>query len=1397
MLRPYVLVFVTLLLIHAQAASCSEPANVRIGLSRIQITPTEPIRLSGYASRTKSSQGVADDLHARALVLAPAGDAGVKQALVLVSLDCILVTNKLTLKISNWVQSEFGIDRSQLVLSSTHSHAAPHLDGGLDNLYRQPSSPEQTERTKRYTELVAQQIQQVIRQAMAKLVVGKLEIGQAEATFAVNRRVLSNGRWTGFGEQTTGLVDHRVHILLAKSEAGELLGGTFLYACHCTTLGGDFNRVSGDWAGIAAARLEQRNPNSVFLPVIGCGADANPNPRGTYELAQRHAAELVDCVQSVVNSDTTAPIRTFPDTQFGYAGLVPEQPTQAMLDSMKQSDRTNDRRWAQHMLSVREEMGRLPESYPMPIHTWQFGTQLTWVFLGGEVVNDYQRRIENELKSEQTWVAAYCDDVFAYVASEAMRSEGGYEVDASMVYYLQPGRWTAGTQAMIVRRVVEILGGRQTEGRPLDAAEALNSMVVPDGFTVDLVAGEPLVQDPVNLAFGPDGRVWVVEMSDYPQGVEGGGRIKCLRDLDGDGTLDDSTVFLDGLSYPTSVMAWNEGILAIAAPDVFYAADRDDDGVADDRKTLLRGIGRANPQHRASGFELGLDGWIHFGAGDETREIFSEKNGQTYSISHRDVAWNPATGEIRPTSGHTQFVRARDEFGNWFGNSNSRPMYQYVIEDRYRSGSGVAGPSQQDLLTPAVAPPVLPRTKVTDRFNDLFALNRFTSACSSVVVRVPGLTDHDAKPDVRPMVGLICEPVHNLVARIEVSAAGSTFAARKHPADKDFEFLTSTDSWSRPVRVVNAPDGSIWVVDMVRKVIEHPEWIPTAWQQRLDLREGASLGRIYRVRSSSFAIQRLPELPAEGRDVLDALSSENGALRDMALERFLNNPLPIEAELRALSRSHASAAVRVAALGCLAAKSWLRQSDLTEFLGDQDPRCVRYALTHVENSGAIGPELKAAVGRIPGRSLGLDVDLQWVLTTTKLKDFDASDGLETIAKRCSDDTWIRRALALVSDEAAAFAVVRGLFHAWDGQKVVSTRDFSQTRRCVRTLWPQASTEKKVALANERLRAIANQQKATILPADLVLLSVLGQDDTRGAIDQTLVEEVVELARNRMLDNQLPLAERQALVHLLGSGLMAENQALDCVEKLLRQRPSTLRSAVIEGIQEFGSGRVGALLLQNWSRLSVGERSAAGMILLTRPEWTKALVEALENQLVRSRDLEQASIQQLRSYGDRNLRSRAIAVLGEPTPRSAVVSEFMGRLPPSNSMSAGEQLFQKHCAACHLSKANEPTLGPSLVNLKQWTLEQWVTAILDPNQNVEPKYFQVRVLTSGSQVFSGVVQQESEQAIQLALPDGSLRSFSRNEVDSIHPTRTSLMPEGMEEKLSPQDLANVIEFLRSQ
>jgi len=350
------------------------------------------------------------------------------------------------------------------------------------------------------------------------------------------------------------------------------------------------------------------------------------------------------------------------------------------------------------------------------------------------------------------------------------------------------------------------------------------------GFRVELVAAEPLVMDPIALDWGPDGKLWVVEMADYPLGLDDrgkpGGRVRFLEDTDGDGEYDKSTLFLDAILYPSGVMAWRDGVLVSAAPEVFFAKDSDGDGKADVHEVLYRGFPEGNQQHQVNCFEWGLDNWVYLANGASIGGVIeSVKLGQKIDIRGRDLRIRPDDGSLDAQIGETQFGRRHDDHGNWFGSSNSLPVQHYVLSDHYlRRNPLVAAASSRRDIAHSDNTQLFPISRVLSHWSGYRSPqpgkhHRFTSACGTSVYR-DNLFGDDFEWNT-----FTCAPVHNIVHRRVLVPSGVSFESRRPNDEADVEFLASTDSWFRPTTVTTGPDGALWITDMYRLVIEHPEWI--------------------------------------------------------------------------------------------------------------------------------------------------------------------------------------------------------------------------------------------------------------------------------------------------------------------------------------------------------------------------------------------------------------------------------------------------------------------------------------------------------------------------------------------------------------------------------------------
>lgn len=476
--------------------------------------------------------------------------------------------------------------------------------------------------------------------------------------------------------------------------------------------------------------------------------------------------------------------------------------------------------------------------------------------------------------------------------------------------------------------------------------EALKTLRVAPGFTAELVAAEPLVEGPVAFDWDAQGRLWVVEMRDYPLGLDGqgqpGGQLKLLTDTDGEGRLDHAELILDHIPYPSGLATCRDGVLIASSPNILFVDEK-----TRTARTLFTGFREGNQQHRVNGFEWGLDGWFYGGNGDSGGEVRSlVRESAPVPISGRDFRFRPDTGEFEAESGQTQYGRHRDDWGHWFGNNNSTWLWHYTIDDRYlrRNSRLAVKTTKQVLANYDDATRVFPVSELPIRFNQPQSLGHLTSGCSAIPYR-DDLFGADFARSV-----FICEPVHNLVHREILEADGSTFTSHRAKHEADREFLASTDPWFRPVMARTGPDGALYIADFYRFVLEHPEWIAPETQSRLDLRAGANRGRIYRISPTGKPLRPIPNLARLGNtELAQAIDSPNGWQRDTA-QRLLTERQARDAAptLVQLASTASDPRVRVQALAALETTGTLDLGTVSKALRDSHAAVRSQALRSSE-----------------------------------------------------------------------------------------------------------------------------------------------------------------------------------------------------------------------------------------------------------------------------------------------------------------------------------------------------------------------------------------------------------------------------------------------------------------
>lgn len=980
----------------------------------------------------------------------------------------------------------------------------------------------------------------------------------------------------------------------------------------------------------------------------------------------------------------------------------------------------------------------------------------------------------------------------------------------------------------------QLLADTPPEAKSPDAA--LKSMRVRPGFTVELVAAEPLVADPVAFDWGPDGKLWVVEMADYPNGIDGkgkpGGRVRFLEDANGDGKYDKSTVFLEGLGFPNGIMAWGRGVIVTCAPDLFYAEDTDGDGKADKHEVLFTGFVEGNQQHRFNSPAWGLDNWVYLANGDSGGEIRSTKTGKSANISGRDVrvridprrvgagahvgrtsspSYFADDGAVDPQAGQTQFGRAQNDWGDWFGCSNPIPIWQYVLDDHYlRRNPHVLAPSpRRDLGRNMMIARVFPQSRTLARFNDLHTANRFTSCCGLTIYR------DELFGEAGRGAWFVCEPVHNLVHCGVMRAEGCGFTSQRPAGEEEREFLASTDNWFRPVMARTGPDGALWIADMYRAVIEHPEWIPDDWEKRLDLRAGHDKGRIYRiypVDKKPRAIPRLDKLDTAG--LVAALDSPSGWQRDMAQRMLIaRNDVQSMSMLERIASDSRRAEARVHALCTLDGMGKLSADVVAARLGDEHPgvrrTAVRLSEGHVAGSRHLADALvklaDAPVKPEPADAIVSDktVARQLGYSLGAWNDPRAAQALGRLLVRYSTDEYITAAAMSSINAANVDLVVATVLGGVEGK---SPTDDLVGRLLVlsATLGDEQSLSRVAAVvtATEANKPHAPWQLAALAGLfDELAKRKAGVEELSGEIKadalRTRIDRMIARAAEVAANAEAAESDRLSAVRLLGTSVTPANVSQERLVALLApQESATLQQAAIRALARLDHPAIAAAMLARWSEYTPALRRAVLEGVFSREQWLAVLLDHVESGKVAVKDLDAARRQTLLTHRSDAIRTRAAKLLSATLDgdRAKVVEQHRDVLKLSADATRGKAVFGKHCASCHRLEGVGQDVGAELDALANRSPDALLIAILDPNRAVEDKFLAYAVRATDGRQLSGILASETGNSLTLLGQDAKREELLRTEIDEVKAIGKSFMPEGLEKDLSKQDLADLIAYV---
>ncbi len=936
-----------------------------------------------------------------------------------------------------------------------------------------------------------------------------------------------------------------------------------------------------------------------------------------------------------------------------------------------------------------------------------------------------------------------------------------------------------------------------------------------EGFRAELIASEPLVQDPVAVDFDEQGRMFVVQLPPYNAYVLEeipSGSIALLEDTDNDGQYDRSTRFADDLSYPTAIACWDGGIFVGDAPDLLYLKDTNGDGRADKRQVVFTGFGKdkAGEAHLNS-IRWGMDNRFHLStnlAGGDVRTF--AKDTAPVSVRGRGFIFDPrdwTTFEL--TSGGGQHGLSMDNWGRKFVCSNSVPAQTLMYDDRYIARNQVmqASAAAVDIAPEGkftklfrITPPepwrvLRTRLRKTGKFRGSdeggTPFGFFTGATGITIYR------GDAWPAEYRGNLFVGDVANNLVYRANLKARGQELVA--HRADPGAEFLASKDIWFRPVQFANAPDGNLVMLDMCRELIEGAAFLPPEFFEHLDAASGNDRGRIYRIVSTASTVSRQrPQLQnSSTEDLVALLDHPNGWHRDTASRvLYQKQDRTAISSLLTLASQAKSAEGRATALHVLHGLNALPETSVLDAL--QDPsgnvrvQALRLAESFVTDSPAIRDKMRQMVNDSQEA-----VRYQLAFSLGAFRGPSSTRALSQLAQTDGRDKWVR--LAILSSAGEGADSLFSLLAARD-----DVRSTKHGRDLILALVQQISVRGRISEVSVVLRSLEGLAEQDKTLRDAVVKTLLEKQNDKmresilsaaGGRAGVILASVLKQATTEALDADASVSQRVEAIRSLRLGILADVKSV--IDDLLQPaQPQQLQSAALDVLAAFDDGGVVRLLLDHWSGLTPTLRARAAETLLSRPSWVQALLDAVESGDVAVADIDPARIQLLMKHPDAKISSRVGKIFARSavSSRKDVVDRYQVSLTTNGDVDRGKQVFKKNCSACHRLEDVGTAVGAELKGIRQRGLPSVLLNILDPNREVKPKFLSYVVATTDGRVQAGMITAETANSVTLRRADGTTNVVLRIDIEEMSSTGLSFMPEGLEKTVTVQDMSDLLSYL---
>jgi putative membrane-bound dehydrogenase-like protein len=958
---------------------------------------------------------------------------------------------------------------------------------------------------------------------------------------------------------------------------------------------------------------------------------------------------------------------------------------------------------------------------------------------------------------------------------------------------------------------------------PLSVSEALASFQLEAGLRIELVAAEPLVVDPVAMAFDESGRLFVVENRGYPTGPGDGkppvGIVASLEDTDQDGRYDKRRVFAEALTFPNGIMPWRGGFVVTCAPDILYLKDSDGDGRADQRRVLLTGFDASNTtQLRVSHPTLGPDNWVYVTSGLTSGKITRPGASDAAPIETRtDVRFRPDTWEFEPCDGRGQFGQSFDDFGHRFVCMNRIHIQHVVFPPSLRNRNRKLNLSEAVQNVPeTMVPEPLPGHQSAAR---IYPISRnittadshagtFTAACGVTIYRGTGL------PEEYYGNVFACDPTGNLVHRDKLEAVGATFQASRFTNRQ--EMVASTDDCFRPVNLALGPDGALYICDMYRKTIEHPQYLPNEVRKHADVEAGKDRGRIYRLVSTNHLSKaaKVNLARASVEELCQLLSHANGWQRDTAhrllLEKFdATMAGPLKQLLTAQVDS--SAAGRVFALHLLEQISALDEATLLRALEDFHPGVRETALLLASSRWQSSPIIRERVLELADNP-DSHVRFHTALVLAEAPADNLLPVLARIAVSPESDKWTHAAvLSAISGREMEFArTFAELMRRFLSTRSTPPAMFALSHEVGRIIGTTQNTNQIESVLQELL----GQNQPGVLPWQFPFLSGFfdavekrGVSPSLSGLKQTSPNSVTsraaaieQRARSICLEKTAVVELRQAAAELLAR-LGGPANRTTVLQMLDPKQPTALQATAARALVRFGTEKDAADLFtsERWAHFTPTVREAILEAMLSNSRRVPTLLSAIESGSLPAGVVNSTRRKQLLQHRDEGIRQRAAALYKSAgsTDRMKVFEECKSVLSLQPAPANGREVFKKNCATCHRLDREGAPVGPDLFGIRNQSKETILLHIIVPEYEILPGFVNYLIETKDGRSLSGIIAAETPQALILRKALNEEETIARSNIVSFTSSGISMMPQELEKTMTKQELADLLAYLKGE